>query len=203
MGRHRFGEGEYRYLGRTAPDAVDELRHALLPLPAAGRRTPGTPSWAAPHLGRTTLDEWLELCSTAAGRPKPTPLILKYGPGDWNALPPRPVRRSRLPTASGHQPQSTGCRLHRRRVRSRRAPPESAVAGDRDGDPPRMRIGVHHPRPAGWISPRLVGRIHPPRRVRDPLRAAFRPGPSLSRRHLTSWPPPTAPAPTGPPGSTR
>ena len=84
MGRHRFGEGEYRYLADPLPDAVDELRHALYPhlLPIAR-------DWYA-KLGRSapwpdTLDEWLDMCHRA-GQTKPTPLILKYGPGDWNAL---------------------------------------------------------------------------------------------------------------------
>ena len=84
MGRHGFGAGEYRYLARPLPEAVDELRHALYPhlLPIArdwytklGRPIP----WA------DTLDEWLDDCHRA-GQTKPTPLILKYGPGDWNAL---------------------------------------------------------------------------------------------------------------------
>jgi uncharacterized protein len=84
MGRHRFGEGEYRYLADPLPSAVDELRHALYPflLPVAR-------DWSA-KLGRLapwpdSLDEWLVMCHRA-GQVKPTPLILKYGPGDWNAL---------------------------------------------------------------------------------------------------------------------
>ncbi len=84
MGRHVFGAGEYRYLARPLPEAVDELRHALYPhlLPIAR-------DWYT-KLGRSTpwpdsLDEWLADCHRA-GQTKPTPLILKYGPGDWNAL---------------------------------------------------------------------------------------------------------------------
>jgi hypothetical protein len=84
MERHQFGAGEYRYLAAPLPEAVDELRHALYPhlLPVArewytklGRPTP----WPE------TLDEWLDECHRA-GQTKPTPLILKYGRGDWNAL---------------------------------------------------------------------------------------------------------------------
>jgi hypothetical protein len=84
MGRHRFGEGEYRYLARPLPSVVDELRHALYPhlLPIAR-------DWYT-KLGRPapwpdSLDEWLRMCHEA-GQIQPTPLILKYGPGDWNAL---------------------------------------------------------------------------------------------------------------------
>jgi uncharacterized protein len=84
MGRHSFGEGEYRYLADPLPEAVDELRHALYP-----RLLPTARDWST-KLGRPapwpdTLDEWLDRCHQA-GQTKPTPLILKYGPGDWNAL---------------------------------------------------------------------------------------------------------------------
>ena len=84
MGRHRFGAGEYRYLARPLPEAIEELRHALYP-----HLLPIAQDWSA-KLGRPapwpdTLDGWLDMCH-AAGQTKPTPLILKYGPGDWNAL---------------------------------------------------------------------------------------------------------------------
>ena len=84
MARHRFGEGEYRYFAEPFPDAVVELKRALYPklLPIAqdwwtklGRDTP----WP------DTLDEWLSMCH-AAGQTKSTPILLKYGEGDWNAL---------------------------------------------------------------------------------------------------------------------
>ena len=84
MGRHRYGQGEYRYFARPSPRPIDELKHALYPrlLPIARdwwtklRRDPPWPD---------SLDEWLELCHRA-GQTKPTALMLKYGPGDWNAL---------------------------------------------------------------------------------------------------------------------
>lgn len=84
MGRHRFGEGQYRYLTHPLPAAVDELRHALYP-----RLLPVARAWHA-KLGRPApwpdeFDEWLDRCH-AAGQTNPTPLILRYRPGDWNAL---------------------------------------------------------------------------------------------------------------------
>jgi hypothetical protein len=84
MARHRFGEGEYRYFDHPLPGIVTQLRAAFWPhlLPIA--RT-----WAerrdqpAPWPDR--LEDWLERCHEA-GQTRPTPLMLRYGPGDWNAL---------------------------------------------------------------------------------------------------------------------
>ncbi len=84
MTRHRYGQGEYRYFKRPYPHPIEELKQALYPrlLPIARdwwtklRRDPPWPD---------TFDEWLDLCHRA-GQTKPTALLLKYGPGDWNAL---------------------------------------------------------------------------------------------------------------------
>ncbi|MGD9701449.1 MAG: 2OG-Fe(II) oxygenase [Acidimicrobiia bacterium] len=84
MARHRFGEGQYRYFARPLPEIVAELRAAFWPhlLPIAR-------DWAdrlgQPDPWPDELDEWLEQCHRA-GQTRPTPLILRYGPGDWNAL---------------------------------------------------------------------------------------------------------------------
>jgi hypothetical protein len=84
MARHRFGEGEYKYFANPLPDAVAELRGALYPeLAEAANR------WAE-RLGEEvrypdTLAGFLDRCRDAR-QTRPTPLILRYGPGDWNAL---------------------------------------------------------------------------------------------------------------------
>ena len=84
MGRHRFGQGEYRYFRRPFPEPVEQLRQALyrrlLPVARDWHGKLGLPS---PWPG--TLDEWLGMCH-AAGQHKPTPILLKYRQGDWNAL---------------------------------------------------------------------------------------------------------------------
>lgn len=84
MARHRFGEGQYRYFDRPFPEAVEALRQALYP-----RLLPIARDWYG-KLRRDaewpdTLDEWLEMCHQA-GQTRPTPILLRYGPGDWNAL---------------------------------------------------------------------------------------------------------------------
>lgn len=84
MARHRFGSGEYRYFQAPFPEPVEQLRRALYP-----RLLPIARDWYE-KLGRTpewpdTLDEWLRICH-AAGQTRPTPILLRYGAGDWNAL---------------------------------------------------------------------------------------------------------------------
>jgi len=84
MARYRFGRGEYRYFAAPFPDAVEELRQALYP-----RLLPIARDWYR-RLGRDaewpdSLDEWLEICHRA-GQTRPTPILLRYGAGDWNAL---------------------------------------------------------------------------------------------------------------------
>ena len=84
MARHRFGRGEYRYFAHPLPPAVAALRAAFWPhlLPIAR-------DWAA-RLGRPApwpddFEAWIRQCHDN-GQTRPTPLILRYGPGDWNAL---------------------------------------------------------------------------------------------------------------------
>jgi len=84
MGRHRFGEGEYRYFAEPFPEAVTGLKHALYL-----RLLPIARDWWT-RLGRETpwpdsLPEWLAMCH-AAGQVKSTPILLKYQAGGWNAL---------------------------------------------------------------------------------------------------------------------
>jgi uncharacterized protein len=84
MGQHRYGQGEYRYFNQPYPQPIEALKQALYP-----RLLPIARDWWT-KLGRDTpwpdtLDEWLDMCHRA-GQTKPTALLLKYGPGDWNAL---------------------------------------------------------------------------------------------------------------------
>jgi hypothetical protein len=84
MARHRFGEGEYRYFDHPLPPLVADLRAAFWP-----RLVPIARDWSArrdrPAPWPDALDDWLAACH-AAGQSRPTPLLLRYGPGGWNAL---------------------------------------------------------------------------------------------------------------------
>jgi hypothetical protein len=84
MARHNFGRGEYKYLRYPLPSPVAALRAALYPrlAPLANewhRRLRLEPRFPA------DLDTWLARCHEA-GQRRPTPLILKYGAGDYNCL---------------------------------------------------------------------------------------------------------------------
>ena len=85
MRRHGYGSGEYRYFAYPLPAVVARLRTSLyMPLATIARRWAerlGNDSAAFPP----TLAAFLARCH-AAGQRRPTPLVLRYGPGDWNAL---------------------------------------------------------------------------------------------------------------------
>jgi hypothetical protein len=84
MARHRFGEGEYRYFDAPLPEGVAALREAFYPpLADAANRWAG---WLGEPEGfESELDAFLARCHDA-GQTRPTPLLLRYGAGDWNAL---------------------------------------------------------------------------------------------------------------------
>jgi len=85
MARHNFGRGEYRYFGNPLPPLVATLRTELYT-----ELAPTAQAWAA-RLGRDPsvfpdmLDAFVARCH-AAGQRRPTPLLLRYREGDWNAL---------------------------------------------------------------------------------------------------------------------
>jgi len=83
MARHAFGEGSYRYFAEPLAPLVAALRTGLYP-PLAGIAN----RWSAQLDERTyptDLPALLEECS-ALGQHKPTPLLLRYGPGGYNCL---------------------------------------------------------------------------------------------------------------------
>ena len=84
MARHNFGEGEYRYFAYPLPALVQALRETLYRhlAPIANAWVQALREDAAyPAM----LEGFLARCRSA-GQPLPTPLLLTYGAGGWNAL---------------------------------------------------------------------------------------------------------------------
>jgi uncharacterized protein len=84
MARHGFGRGEYQYYAYPLPAPIQALRSSLYPplalianrwLEAGGKLA----AYPATH------DVFLDQCH-AEGQGRPTPLLLRYGPGDYNCL---------------------------------------------------------------------------------------------------------------------
>lgn len=84
MQSHAFGRGEYRYFAYPLPAPVAAMRAALYaglaPIANAWNEALGIEERYPP-----ALDAFLERCAQA-GQTRPTPLVLRYGPGDFNCL---------------------------------------------------------------------------------------------------------------------
>jgi hypothetical protein len=84
MAQHGFGRGEYKYFSYPLPDMVNELRTSIYP-----RLVPIANRWNS-AMGIDILypekhADFITRCHNA-GQLKPTPLLLQYGPGDYNCL---------------------------------------------------------------------------------------------------------------------
>jgi hypothetical protein len=84
MARHGFGRGAYKYFAYPLPDPVADLRARLYgSLAEIGNRWNEAmglaPRYPAAH------EDFLGVCRDA-GQTRPTPLILRYGAGDYNRL---------------------------------------------------------------------------------------------------------------------
>jgi len=84
MERHGFGKGEYRYFNYPLPNLIGQYRQAIYPYLAKVAN-----AWNM-RLGIDIVypvehDRFLKQCWDG-GQTRPTPLLLKYGPGDYNCL---------------------------------------------------------------------------------------------------------------------
>ena len=84
MERHGFGRGEYKYFRYPLPELITNLRTEIYP-----RLVTTANRWHEAmgiHMRfPPTHAQYIRRCHEA-GQDKPTPLILKYGAGDYNCL---------------------------------------------------------------------------------------------------------------------
>jgi hypothetical protein len=84
MARHGFGRGEYKYFRYPLPPLIGRLRaqlyERLVPIANQWQEALGSPvRYPDRH------EDFLEQCRSS-GQTRPTPLILRYGAGDYNCL---------------------------------------------------------------------------------------------------------------------
>src|SRR6202142_3642485 len=84
MGRHGFGRGEYKYFSYPLPSVIAELRPALY-AQLYGIANRWNEAMGIDIRYPEGHDAFLKRCH-AAGQVRPTPLLLQYGPGDYNCL---------------------------------------------------------------------------------------------------------------------
>jgi uncharacterized protein len=84
MRRLRFGSGVYKYFDNPLPEAVQGLREAFYP-PLSKVANDWAKKLGVKEVYPDALEEFLALCREK-GQTRPTPLILRYEEGDYNAL---------------------------------------------------------------------------------------------------------------------
>ena len=173
MARHGFGSGEYKYLAIPLPGIIGSLRASLYP-PLAQIASRWNEAIGIPARYPPEHADFIGACHRA-GQTKPTPLILQYGPGDYNCLHQDIYGDLVFPVPGCVPPVPAWPGFYRRRVRAHGATAPYAIA--RGGRAAAARRGGDLP----GSSPAGAGHT------------GHLPGQYASRRQPSAfWPPPCA-----------